>query len=67
MKQNSRWSNMGLWCSLISTLVLTLRAFGVDLIPDEELQPIIQSILSVLVFAGVISNPIDGKGYFDTK
>ena len=67
MNQNSRWRNMGLWCSLISTIVLTLKAFGVEIIPSEELQTIIQSVLSVLVFAGVISNPKDGIGYTDTN
>ena len=67
IKQNSRWNNVGLWCSLISTIILSLKAFGFNILPEDELQPLIQSILSVLVFAGVISNPTDGKGYSDTK
>ncbi len=56
----NRWDNYGLWVSIISLVGL---AFTNYLPANFEL--IANSVLTVLVGAGIISNPKEGKGYLD--
>lgn len=65
MNKGSRWSNAGLWISLASGVYLTLKAFGIDLIPADEFGTILECFISAAVFAGIISNPKEGNFYSD--
>lgn len=66
MKNDSRWSNLGLWLSIASLLYLVLSDFGIIITP-EKYSLYIETISSILLMAGIISNPKDGKFYLDTK
>jgi len=60
-----KWKNYGLWVSLGSLAVMLLN----DLfnISPSETEPYVDIVLSILIGAGVISNPSVGKGFSDSK
>ncbi len=63
----SRFKNYGLWVSIMALIPMILSAFGVKIIP-EEYQAIANTILSILVALGIISNPTtEAKWYIDDK
>lgn len=63
----SRFKNYGLWISVASLIPLVLKQFGVNIIPEDYNQ-IVTTVLSILVMAGIISNPTtSNKGYLDDK
>lgn len=59
-----RWKNYGLWISLFALLGLLLSDFGK--LPSNYAE-YVDIILSILVMAGIISNPTSGTGYLDIK
>ncbi|MGL4736693.1 MAG: hypothetical protein ACRCW2_04470 [Cellulosilyticaceae bacterium] len=62
----SRWQNYGLWVSVAALIPLVLSSFGVHIIPNY--QEIINGVLSILVMAGIISNPTTtSQWYLDDK
>lgn len=65
--KTSRWRNAGLWISLASGTYLTLKSFGIDLIPMDEFTRIVECFISAAVFAGIISNPKEGNFYSDKQ
>lgn len=61
----SRFKNYGLWVSVMALIPMILSAFGVALVP-EEYQSIVNTVLSILVALGIISNPTTNcKWYVD--
>lgn len=63
----SRFKNYGLWISILALIPIILSAFGVKVVP-EEYQAITNTILSILVALGIISNPTtESKWYIDDK
>ena len=63
----SRFKNYGLWVSILALIPMILSAFGVKIVP-EEYQAITNTILSILVALGIISNPTtEAKWYIDDK
>jgi uncharacterized membrane protein len=61
-----RLKNYGLWSSLFIGLVpLTAQAFGYEL--PGEYDAIINSVLGILVTAGLLNNPSVGNGFKDVK
>lgn len=61
----SRFKNYGLWVSILALIPMILSAFGVNVVP-EEYQVITNTILSILVALGIISNPTtESKWYID--
>jgi uncharacterized membrane protein len=61
-----RLKNYGLWSSLFIGLVpLLAQAFGYEL--PGEYDAIINSILGILVTAGLLNNPSQGNGFKDNK
>ena len=61
---NERFRNYGLWVSIFALLGLFLTDLNVR--PDNYSQ-YVDIVLCILVTAGIISNPTDGKFYFDTS
>ena len=59
-----RWKNYGLWISLFALLGLLLSDFGE--LPTNY-AGYVEIILSILVMAGIVSNPTSGAGYLDIK
>lgn len=59
-----RFKNYGLWVSIFALIPLLCEAFGVDVIPTNYSE-IIEMILAILVTAGIVSNPKEGKCYLD--
>lgn len=60
----SKFKNYGLWLSIASLIGLVLQNSGVDIAPVQY-QDYVDTILSVLVLAGIISNPSKGIGFKD--
>ena len=57
-----RLQNQGLWLSVASLVLIILQTAGIHVIADEY-TAIVNSLLTVLVLAGVISNPEASKGF----
>jgi len=70
MIKYSRFTNYGFWIALFSAVILTLKAFGID-IPEaiaQDYKVAVEAILYVLIMAGIISNPqTTNKGFLDDK
>lgn len=63
----SRFKNYGLWVSILALIPMVLQGFGVDILPNNY-EAIIMAILSILVTAGVLNNPVtENKGFLDDK
>ncbi|WP_442878374.1 holin [Clostridium sp.] len=63
----SRWKNYGLWIAIASFIPLLLQGFGLDYLPGNYDQ-IVNSLLGILVMAGIISNPTtETKWFLDDK
>ncbi|WP_066894392.1 phage holin [Clostridium nigeriense] len=61
----SRFKNYGLWVSIIALIPMILNSFGIKVIP-EEYQAVSNTVLSILVALGIISNPTTNcKWYVD--
>lgn len=62
----SRWQNYGLWLSIAAVIPLLLSSFDIHMIPNY--QEIVNSVLAILVMAGIISNPTTtSHWYLDDK
>lgn len=66
MNIKSRLSNYGLWVSIFALIPLLAQAFGFKL--PANYADLINSVLGILVVAGVLNNPVTtNKGYADDK
>lgn len=63
----NKWRNYGLWVAVAAMVPLTASIFGVDLTPDflGKFDAWVNGVLTVLVLAGIISNPSNGNGFSD--
>ena len=63
----SRIKNYGLWVSILALIPLILKAFGVNVLPDEYSE-ITTAILGILVAVGILNNPTtEVKWYGDDE
>lgn len=63
----SRFKNYGLWVSIAALIPMVLQGFGINILPDNY-QEIVNAVLSILVMAGILSNPTTScKWYVDDK
>ena len=63
----NRWKNYGLWVAVVSLLGLILGNYGLYTtlgLTSESFKAIADAILSILVMAGILSNPTT-TGYTD--
>jgi uncharacterized membrane protein len=60
----NRWKNYGLWVSIGSLILLVMQQFNAS-IDVGKYNDVVNLVLSILVAAGIISNPQSGKGYLD--
>lgn len=61
----NRFKNYGLWVSIAAFIPMLLQGFGLDILPANYSE-IANSLLGILVLAGIISNPqTENKGYLD--
>ncbi|MBS5886512.1 phage holin [Clostridium sp.] len=60
----SRFKNYGLWVSILALIPMILSVFGVHIVP-EEYQTITNTILSILVALGIVSNPTTQAKWFN--
>lgn len=65
MKQ-SRFRNKGLWVAVASFILLMLQTFGVHVVP-EQFNDLVNSLLGILVMAGILSDPTTGSWFTDQK
>ena len=63
----SRFKNYGLWVSILALIPLILKAFGVNVLPDEYSE-LTTAILGILVAVGILNNPTtEVKWYGDDE
>jgi phi LC3 family holin len=60
----ARFKNYALWIAVASLILLMLQMFGVS-IAEDKYNEVVNAVLTVLVLAGVVNNPSNGKGYSD--
>lgn len=58
-----RMKNYGLWVSIFAFIPLLLKGFGVNVLP-ENYSEITTALLSILVMAGILSNPTTENKWF---
>jgi uncharacterized membrane protein len=58
-----KFKNYGLWVALGSLLVMFLN--DVFHVAPVVTQPYVNTVLTILVAAGIVSNPEKGKGFKD--
>ncbi|MGM0873804.1 MAG: hypothetical protein ACQEWV_03215 [Bacillota bacterium] len=61
-----KWKNYGLWVSIASVLYLVFKDLGLQIYLTQW-DTYVTAILGILVILGVISNPENGKGFFNAK
>lgn len=59
-----KMKNVGFWVSLAAAVMLILSACGIK-IDAPYVNEIVNSICSLLVFLGILSDPDKGIGYID--
>ena len=62
---NSKFKNYGLWVAVAALVGMILQDAGLTITP-EKYEAYVQAVLSVLILAGIITNPSLGKGLKDT-
>ncbi|MDK0982918.1 holin [Clostridium perfringens] len=62
----TKMRNKGLWVSFFALIPLICQGFGWDFLP-KNYNDIINSILSILVMAGLLNNPNEGAWYTSDK
>lgn len=60
----NKWKNYGLWLAIASLLGMILQDAGFHIAP-EKFEKYVDAVLTILVLAGIISNPSIGKGFVD--
>lgn len=64
--KNKRWRNYGLWLSISAFIPMMLEALGVKILPDNY-NELVKAFLGILVLAGLINSPKEGKWFKDEK
>jgi len=59
-----RFKNYGLWLAVASLGLIIAQSFGVN-IAEDKYNEVVNAVLTVLVLAGVVSNPSSGSGFKD--
>lgn len=62
----TKWKNYGLWVAVAALLGMVLQDAGVALSP-EKYQSYVDAVLTILILAGIVSNPTVGKWFKDGK
>ncbi|ELC8442857.1 holin [Clostridium perfringens] len=63
----SRLKNYGLWMSIFALIPLILESCHISILPSNY-NEIVTAILSILVMAGILSNPTtETRGFRDDK
>lgn len=62
----NKFKNYGLWVAIAALIGMIVQDAGIQISP-EKYQAYVDSILFILVIAGVISNPESGKWFKDKK
>lgn len=60
----AKYKNYGLWVAVAALVGMILQDAGLAITP-EKYDGYVQAILSILVLAGIISNPSKGAGFTD--
>lgn len=60
----NKWKNYGLWVAIASLLGMILQDVGFHIAP-EKFEKYVDAVFTILVLAGIISNPSIGRGFTD--
>lgn len=66
MAKQSKWKSYGLWVAVAALLGMLLQDAGVALSP-EKYQSYVDAVFTILILAGIVSNPTVGKWFKDGK
>jgi uncharacterized membrane protein len=61
-----RFKNYGLWVAVAALVGMILQDAGVSITP-EKYDAYVNTILTVLVLAGIVNNPSSGRGFRDEE
>jgi len=61
---NNRFKNYGLWVAVAAFIPMLLQGFNINILPVNYTS-IVNSLLGILVLAGILNNPSNGSGYID--
>lgn len=64
MNWSSRLRNYGFWTSLAAFVLLFLHTLGVKVV-DDSYNSLVYSLLALLVAAGLVNDPTQGKWFAD--
>ena len=62
---STRWNNYGLWIAIFALAGIVARDFLGIRLEQEVVQTYLDTIMTILIFAGVVNNPSIGNGYKD--
>lgn len=60
----NRFRNKALWVSVLAFIPMLCQGFGWHFLPTNYAD-LVNSLLSILVVAGILSNPTSGNWYLD--
>ncbi len=62
----NRFRNKGLWLSIFAFIPMVAQSFGWHGIPSNY-SDVVNSLLSILIVAGILNNPQSGNWYLNDK
>lgn len=66
MNLPERFKSYPLWVAIFALIGIVGQKAGIITVPTDY-DNIVSGLLSVLALAGIINNPVDGKGFRDIK
>jgi uncharacterized membrane protein len=61
-----RFKNYALWVAVAALIGMILQDVGFSIAP-QKYQSYVDAILTILVLAGIINNPANGRGFKDEE
>ncbi|SHH05720.1 hypothetical protein [Tepidibacter thalassicus] len=67
---DNKFRNYGLWVSILAFIPIladSLKVYDINIILPGNYETLTKAFLSILIIAGIISNPKEGKWFLDDK
>ena len=61
---NNKFKNVGLWISVAALIPMVFKGFNINILPVNY-NEIVNTLLGILILAGILNNPSNGSGYTD--
>lgn len=63
MLDNNRFKNVGLWVAVAAFIPMLLEGYGLNILPNNY-SDLTQTLLAILVLAGILNDPTTNNKYF---